>query len=325
MPQHIVVTGGAGFIGRAVIERLAARGDHVTALVRDPAKAAHLGSAAELVRSDLSDGTALTEAFRGADAVIHGAGQYAIGIKPAERPAMWDANVGATERVLDAAIAAAPRIVYLSTVNVFGDTHGRVADETYRRNLDDGFISYYDETKYRAHEVAEARIANGAPLVVVQPGTVYGPHDHSLAGEQMALAHAGKLRYTALAEFGGAWVHVHDLADGIVAALDRGRPGEAYILAGEMRTLRQAIDMAARIDGHKPPRLNVPTALLKLTAPLNDRVGGLPLMPKNLADTITAADKVTYYASHAKAERELGFTPRSLAQGIEDTWGRGYG
>ncbi|MFN8631406.1 MAG: NAD-dependent epimerase/dehydratase family protein [Chloroflexota bacterium] len=323
MPQHIVVTGGAGFIGRAVVERLVARGDRVTALVRDPAKAAHLGPSVELVRSDLRDTASLTGALRGADAVIHGAGQYRIGVPPSERPAMWDANVGATERVLDAAIAAGvPRIVYLSTVNVFGNTKGRIADEAYRRNLDDGFVSYYDETKFRAHEAAEARIAAGAPIVVVLPGTTYGPHDHSTAGDLIAQAHGGKLRYTALTTLGGAWVHVDDLADGIVAAVDRGRLGELYILAGELRTLAQAIEMAARIGGRRPPRLHIPTALLRLTAPLNDRLGGLPSMPASLADTIAAADHVTYYASHAKAQRELGFTPRSLAEGIADTWGK---
>jgi dihydroflavonol-4-reductase len=323
MAAHIVVTGGAGFIGRAVIERLAARGDRVTALVRDPAKAKHLGAGVELVASDLQDKASMTELMRGADAVIHGAGQYRIGVPPRERPAMWDANVGGTERVLDAAIAAgAPRIVYLSTVNIFGNTRERVADEAYRRDLLEGYVSYYDETKFRAHEVAEQRIAAGAPIVIVLPGTTYGPNDHSTAGDLMAQAHAGRLRYTALTTLGGSWVHVHDLADGIVAALDRGRVGELYILAGELRTLAQAIDMAARIGGRRPPRLHVPTPLLRAFAPINDRLGGLPTMPRNLADTINAADHVTYYASHDKATRELGFSPRPLAQGIEDTWGR---
>ena len=102
---------------------------------------------------------------------------------------MWDANVGTTERVLDAAIAeGVPRIVYISTVNVFGNTKGAVVDETYRRDLAEGFLSCYDETKYRAHEAAEARIAQGAPIVIVMPSQVYGPHDHSLASEQL---HAG--------------------------------------------------------------------------------------------------------------------------------------
>ena len=105
---------------------------------------------------------------------------------------MYEANVGATQRVLDAAIAAGvPRIVYISTVNVFGNTHGRIVDETYRRDLAEGFLSYYDETKYLAHVAAEARIEAGAPIVIVQPGTVYGAGDHSGIGAQLKAAYDG--------------------------------------------------------------------------------------------------------------------------------------
>src|SRR5262245_59054212 len=105
--MRVVVTGGAGFLGRAIVRALVERGDEVVALVRDPARAAHLaGDRVTLVQSDLSDTAAMTSAMHGADGVIHAAGSYRIGIKAAEREAMRDANVGTTERVLDAAIAA---------------------------------------------------------------------------------------------------------------------------------------------------------------------------------------------------------------------------
>ena len=137
-----------------------------------------------------------------------------------------DANVGATARVLDAAIAAGvPRIVYVSTVNVFGDTHGQLVDETYRRDPGDGFLSWYDETKYRAHRGGREADRRRAPRSSSSmPGQVYGPDDHSELGEQLAAAYQGTLRYIALTTVGVGLVHVDDLADGIVAALDRGRP-----------------------------------------------------------------------------------------------------
>jgi nucleoside-diphosphate-sugar epimerase len=320
---RIVVTGGAGFIGRAVVERLVTRGDRVVALVRDQATAAHLGNDnAELVTSDLAAAEPMAATMRGADAVVHIAGMYRIGIRRSERPAMWDANVGATERVLDAAIAAGvPRIVYVSTYNVAGDTHGKVVDETYRRPPGEGFLSWYDETKLRAHEAAEARIAAGAPVIIAMPSQVYGPFDHSTASEQLALARGGRLSYLAFADLGLAWVHVHDLAAGLVATLDRGRIGEAYGLAGECRRLGESVAIAARVGGHRAPRLHVPTPLLRAMAPLNDRLGGLPGLPHNLAETISSGAGVTYWGSHDKASRELGFAPRTLAQGIADTWG----
>lgn len=111
--MRVVVTGGAGFIGRTVVGRLQARGDEVVALVRDPTRASYLlGERVTLVASQLEDVAAIGPLFDGADAVIHGAGSYRIGIGDAERKPMWEANVGATERVLDAAIAAGvPRIV----------------------------------------------------------------------------------------------------------------------------------------------------------------------------------------------------------------------
>lgn len=303
----MVVTGGAGFIGRAIVSRLAARGDAVVALVRDPGRAEYLnGNGVKLVASDLSSQAALTEQMRGADAVIHGAGSYRIGISAAERPLMYKANVVATERVLDAAIAAgAPRIVYISTNNVFGDTHGTEPDETYRRHLAEGWLSYYDATKYRAHEAAEKRIRTGAPIVIVQPSQVYGPNDHSLASSQLDLAFHGRLRYITFPTAGHGWLHVHDLADGIVAALDRGRIGETYSLAGPSYRLFDAIGVAARVGGRKPPRLTMP-----------------PGLPANSGEVIRAGDGVTYWARHDKATAELGFNPRSLEQGVADTWGK---
>jgi dihydroflavonol-4-reductase len=321
---RVVITGGAGFIGRAVVEQLVRRGDNVVALVRDAKHARHIEHAiVELVPSNLENQRTLAEVMTGADAVIHGAGSYRIGIPASERPAMWDANVGATERVLDAAIAAAvPRIVYVSTNNVAGDTHGETVDETHRRDLAEGFASWYDETKYRAHEEALRRIGKGAPIVIVQPGQTFGPHDHSLASAQLQLAHDGKLRYLAFTDAGIAWVHVDDLADGIVEALDRGRLGETYALGGDILRLGEAIAIAAAVGGRRPPGLRVPLALLRLIAPLNDRVGGLPGFPRNLRETLSASDGKTYWVNHDKATRELGFNPRSLEQGVADTWGR---
>lgn len=322
--MRIAITGGAGFIGRAIVSRLAKRGDAVVALVRDPGRARHIArDTVSLAASDLTSVSALRVQMRGADAVLHAAGSYRIGITRKERQPMWEANVGATERVLDAATAeGVPRIVYVSTINIFGDTRGTLVDETYRRDLPLGFLSWYDETKFRAHEAAEKRIAAGAQILIVQPGQTYGPNDHSIASAQLALAHGGRLRYVAFPSAGLAWVHVDDLADAIVAALDRGRIGEAYSLAGDCRRMAESVAIAARIGGRKPPRLAVPTRLLRIIAPINDRLGGLPGLPANLTETIRAGEGVTYWAKHDKATAELGFDPRPLERGVADTWGR---
>jgi dihydroflavonol-4-reductase/farnesol dehydrogenase len=318
--RRIAITGGAGFVGRAVVRALRDRGDAVVALVRDPGRAAPLaGMSAELVVDDLSDLGRLTERLRGVDGLIHAAGSYRIGIPAAERAAMWEANVGTTTRVLDAAAAAAvPRIVYVSTVNVFGNTGGQVVDETYRRDLGEGFLSWYDETKYRAHEVAEERTAGGAPIVIVMPSQVYGPADNTAVGEQLRLANAGRLRYRAVDGVRLGFIHVDDLAAGIVAALDRGRPGESYVLSGPHATLGEAIAIASRLGGHAAPRLRLPDGLVRAMAPFGRLIG-----QPNPAEIVSASAGVTYLASSGKAEAELGFTTRGIESGLRDTFGAG--
>jgi nucleoside-diphosphate-sugar epimerase len=301
----------------AVARVLRMRGDQVLAPVRDRRRAAELLDIGVIVlEDDLSDVDRMTETMRDVDAVIHSAGSYKVGITRAERGAMWDANIGTTTRVLDAAERArAPRIVYVSTVGIFGNTAGKVVDETYRRNIRDGFMSWYDETKYGAHEVAAQRARAGAPIVTVQPSQVYGPGDYTAVGEQLGLAHAGKLPYRALDEVGLGFVHVDDLAVGIVAALDKGAVGRAYVLSGPTHRLGDALAIAARLGGKRLPRLAVPGRLLRLMAPVG-RVVGQP----NLREVIDSAVGVTYWASNERAGRELDFKPRNLEDGLRDTF-----
>jgi nucleoside-diphosphate-sugar epimerase len=323
MTATVFVTGAAGFIGSRVVHQLRERGDEVFAVVRDPASATDLrATGARLVQGDLSSDAAVRSAMAGADAVINLAGSYKVGIPASERPAMYEANVTVTERVLDAAIALGiPRIVAISTVNAFGNTHGQVVDETYRRDLREGFVSYYDQTKYLAKAAAEARIAAGAPIVIIQPGTVYGRHDHSAIGAQLKAAFDGKVRYIALGEFGISPPYVDDLTTGILAALDGGRIGEAYVMAGENIRLRDAMRIAAEAGGRRLPRLTVPTRVLRLGARLAPNGGAALGLPPNLREILSAAADVTLWASSAKAAGELGYVTRDLATGARDAFG----
>jgi dihydroflavonol-4-reductase len=323
--MRVVVTGAAGFIGRALVRQLATRGDQVVALVRDPATAGHIAAPnVDLVASDLSDTAALIDLLRGADGVIHAAGSYRVGIAASERPEMYDANVGTTERILDAAVAASvPRIVYLSTINAYGNTRGRVVDETYRRDPAEGFLSYYDETKWLAQAAVARRIATGVPAIIVQPGTTYGPGDHSAIGQQLHQAYLGTAAFIALGSTGISPVHVRDLAGGVIAALDRGQPGRTYALGGPNIRLRDAMGIAARAAGHGPPRLNVPTWFLRFGAWLGPNRGRVFGLSPNLREILSAADGVTYWASSARAASELGYRPRDLPSGFADAYGGG--
>jgi dihydroflavonol-4-reductase len=313
------VTGGTGFVGSRLVRRLADRGDVVVALVRSPGRVELPG--AELVEGDLSDRDLLARAMAGCDAVFHLAADYRLGIRRSERAAMWETNVGGTENVLDAAVeAGAQRIVHVSTVNAFGNTRGQVVDESYERPPND-FISTYDETKYAADRAATERIAAGAPILIVQPGVIYGPGDHSVVGGQVARAAAGKLYYVSFPDLGMNLVFVEDVVEGILLVHDRGRVGEAYVLGGELTTMRTLIETAAAVAGRRAPRLTMPTWLMRLLVPLGPLVGRLTGTVPNLRELISASEGVTYWATDAKARSELGYAPRGLDEGLRLTVG----
>jgi dihydroflavonol-4-reductase len=244
--------------------------------------------------------------MEGCDAVFHLAAVYKVGIPRSERGAMYETNVRGTENVLEAA-RDIPRVVYVSTVNVFGNTHGQVVDETYARPPGD-WLSTYDWTKYLAHQVAREH----ANVVIAQPGAIYGPGDHSELGAQLEQARRGKLMFKALADVGINAVHVDDAAAGLLLVHAHGRIGESYVLGGEITTLGEMIDLVAP----KPVRLTVPTPLLKAMIPAGPLIGKVTGTGPNLRELISASAGVTYWATDAKAREELGYEPRRLADGL---------
>jgi nucleoside-diphosphate-sugar epimerase len=314
------VTGGTGFIGSRVIKRLRDRGDEVVALVRTPSKAADLqATGTELIEGDLSSDDAIKRGTEGADAVFHIGAVYKVGIPKKERPELWEANVEGTRRILDAAQAAGvKKIVYVSTGNVFGDTKGRVVDETYQRDLDDGWLSYYDETKYRSHELVKERMAAGAPIVIVQPGVVYGPGDHSEIGNLIDQLKTGKLKMRMFPDAGYNFVFVDDVADGIVLAYDKGKVGESYLLGGQIGTMDDLYNETARALGKNPPKMAMPVAMAKASAPLGPVIGPLMGFPPNMRELVKTSD-VTITFKDDKARSELGYNGRPLAAGIPET------
>jgi dihydroflavonol-4-reductase len=315
----VFVTGGTGFIGGAVVRQLRGRGDDVVALVRSPAKAAQLEElGCTLVRGDLGDERAIRAGMEGCDAVIHAAAIYEVGIPASEREPMREANVGGTERVLGAALEAKiGKVVYVSTVGIFGNTNGQIVDESHEHEGE--FLSEYEKTKWEAHQVAKRLIGEGLPCVIVQPGGVYGSGDTSSIGVMLNQFLDGKMPLIPFPELGMCLTHVEDIAGGIVLALDKGVPGETYIISGPVTTVREAIGVVAAQTGKKPPKHALPTGLMKALTPIGPLVGKLMGQPPNLRELISSADGVTFWATHEKATRELGYQPRGLEEGLRAT------
>ncbi len=319
--MKVFVTGGTGFIGGEVVRQLRARGDEVSCLVRTPEKGRPLAElGCRLVPGDLGDTKAIREGMEGCDAVIHAAAMYEVGIPASQRPAMREANVGGTERVLRATLEAGiPKVVYVSTVGIFGNTHGKVVDESYEHPGRD-FTSSYEETKWEAHQIAKRMIREESlPCTIVQPGGVYGPGDTSSIGELLNQFLSGKMPLLPFPELGICLSHVEDIATGIILALDRGKTGETYVISGPVTTVREAIGVVAGVTGRKAPKHALPTPVMRALIPIGPLVGKLMGQPPNLRELISSADGVTFWASHEKASRELGYEPRGLEQGLRET------
>ena len=308
--MKVFVTGASGFVTGAVARALVARGDTVRALVRDAGRARTL-EGVELISGDLANENALRAGMQGADAVIHGAAMYEIGLNTHQREAMHEANVRGTAHVLSTARAAAvARVVYLSTVAVFGNTHGQVVDETYART-DPTYTSYYEETKLRAHEIAQGFFADGLPVVIVQPGQVYGPQDHSGFGGLLAAFARGRLPIVPFPDLGLNLTYRDDVAAGIIRALDAGRPGRSYVMGGEVVRAADAFATLARVIGRPAPRWQLPYGVLEAAVLFRGR----------LKEVISSAKGVTFWATDERAKRELGYTSRRLEDGFRETYG----
>jgi dihydroflavonol-4-reductase len=248
---------------------------------------------------------------------VHGAALYEVGVPAERRAAMIDANVCGTERVLGAALAAGVRkAVYISTVAVFGNTGGHVADEGWVRPDDGSYTSVYEETKVLAHRRAHEIAARGLPLVTVQPGVVYGPGDTSTIGDLLTRFLAGKLPALPFPDLGVTPVHRDDVAAGVLLALDDGVPGECYVLAGTPLRVRELVAELAAVSGRRAPRFALPTALVRAVAPLGRLVGPPLGFPPNLREVLSSSDGVTFWATGKKAMDELGWTSRPLAEGL---------
>jgi dihydroflavonol-4-reductase len=155
--------------------------------------------------------------------------------------------------------------------------------------------------------------------VIVQPGAVSGPGDHSQLGNMIDQTRKGRMPFLMFPDSGFNFVHVDDVAEGIVLALDKGEVGQSYVLGGEIATLGDFIKNVAVLSDRKPPKRELPPALIKASAPLGPVIGPLMGFPSNLKELIRSSAGVTVWAKHDKAERELGYSPRGLETGLRQT------
>lgn len=315
--MRYLVTGATGFIGGKLARELVRRGHQVVTVARDSAKAADLAALGVTVyKGDITEKSTLIEPMRGVDGVFHVAGWYKIGVR--DSSAGQAINVEGTRNMLEVMRdLGIPKGVYTSTLAINSDTHGKVVDETYE--FHGQHISAYDRTKAEAHEIAEAMIRAGLPLVIVMPGMVIGPDDTSSMRDTLIQYLLGKLPMIPAGQT-FAWAHVDDIVEGHILAMDKGKIGESYIIAGEVHPLTEAMDMAERITGVPAPKMRPAPGMMRLMAGIMGVIGKIvPVEGQYSPEMLRVVSGVTYIGSNAKAKRELGYNPRPLEVALKET------
>jgi nucleoside-diphosphate-sugar epimerase len=316
--MRYLVTGATGFIGGRLARLLMQNGHRVRALVRDPEKAGDLARLGiELHRGDITVPESLRDPIRGVDGLFHVAGWYEVGTRNAA--AAERINVEGTRNVLEAMRDfGVPKGVYTSTIAIFSDTGGRIVDESYRHH--GPWLSEYDHTKWIAHyQVAEPMMRRGLSLVIVQPGMVYGPGDTSALRESLLQYLRRRLPMTPQGT-AMCWAHVDDTAHAHLLAMERGRPGESYIIGGPVHTLRELFEIAEEITGIPAPRWHPSPAAVRALARLAGIAERVVRLPSSAAEEgLRVIAGVTYLGTNEKARRELGFVPRPLREGLGET------
>jgi nucleoside-diphosphate-sugar epimerase len=308
------VTGATGFVGGVLARKLREHGHDVHGSVRTPEKAKELQAlGVKLFKGDVTDKESLRNGMQGTDGVFHVAGWYKIGVKDkrdAER-----VNVQGTRNVLELMQELSiPKGVYTSTLAINSDTHGQVRDESY--DFNGQHISEYDRTKAAAHNVAKGFIAKGLPLVIVMPGLIYGAGDTSEVRTNIISFLKGQLPMLP-DQTAYCWAHVDDIAQGHILAMEKGRIGESYIIAGEPCEIARAFELASQITGKRAPRV-VSHRMLGLMSSLVRPFDPI-LPPTYTSEGLRVIAGVTYLGDNSKARGELGYALRPFREGWEET------
>ena len=306
------VTGASGFTGSHLVKALARQGDSVVGLVRHSSNLSRLADTnVQLVYGDITDREALKTAMTGVDVIFHIAALVDLGL--VNEAEMERVNVAGTQAVLEMARAISnqpPKMVYCSTIGVFGHTQGQTVDETFQRTQTD-FSSAYDRTKHQAQQLVDQAAAQGLSVVSVLPSGILGPDDPHF-GPVIQLFLSGRLMFWPGGDRVTGVVHVDDLVNAMILAAERGQSGEHYILSAGDLTTQKMFEILSQETGVPVPS-NLPRFLVRLVGHLLDPIGRLfnwnpPLSRERVHYIYDRCVRV----DATKARAALGWRPRSV-------------
>lgn len=311
-----LVTGANGFTGSHLVKALEQRGDTVVGLVRKTSDLSRLaGCQVQLVYGDITDRAALQTAMQGVDVVFHTAAYVELGLVDAAK--MERINVEGTRAVLETAKAAGvSKLVYCSTIGIYGDTQGQVIDETFQRQQAD-FSSAYDSTKYKAQQLVDQFAAEGLPVVSVMPSGIFGADDPHF-GPVLQTFLKGRLKVWAGGDRITGIVHVDDLVAAMLLAVEKAAPGSHYIISTGDLSTRAMFEFLSQETGVPAPR-EVPEPIVRLAGNVLDPIGRLfSWQPPISRERVHYVYDRCVRVDGSKARRELGWQPRSVEQTLRD-------
>jgi dihydroflavonol-4-reductase len=317
--ERILVTGAAGFVGSAVARAVLAAGFKVRALVRSTSPRANLAELdVEIAEGDMRDPGAVAYAMSGVRFVMHVAADYRLWAPDPDD--ILRANRDGTRTIMQGALkAGVERIVYTSSVATLAvSKSGESVDETKPLSIERA-IGAYKKSKVAAEEIVVSMIEEERlPAVIVHPSTPIGSRDIKPTPTGRVIIEAARGRMPGYVDTGLNLVHVDDVAEGHIAALQHGQIGEHYILGGQNVSLATMLADIAALSGRRPPRFSVPRGVLYPLAAFAEAkalfTGREPFLTR---DGLRMSEYRMFFSS-AKAERDLGYRPRPYQQGLAD-------
>ena len=305
---RVFITGATGFVGGHVARQYAAEGASLRLLTRQTSRLDSLsGIEAEMVKGDLREPEKLRTAITGCDALIHVAADYRLWVRDPKQ--MYAANVDGTRELLKLAReVGVPRVVYTSSVATMGfKSDGTIVNEETPVSLAD-MIGHYKRSKFLGEQEAIKAARTGQHVMILNPTTPIGPGDAKPTPTGRIIVDFLNKKFPAYVDTGLNLVDVAEVARMHLVALDRGTPGERYILGGENLTLKQILDRMSAITGLPSPTRKVPHSVAMTFAFFDETITG-KLRGKEPRATVEAVrmGKKMMFACSTKAERDLGF------------------
>ena len=311
-----LVTGANGFTGSHLVRRLLERGDDVIVYVRQSSDLSRLDALPiDYAYGEITDTIALTQAMQGVEQVFHIAAYVELGL--VDQALMQQVNVQGTQAVLSSAQTAnVKRMLHCSTIGVYGDTQGRQIDETFVREQQ-GFSSAYDSTKFYGQQAVDQAASRGFHVVSVMPSGIFGPGDPHF-GPVVQRFLTGGLKVWAAGDRITGIVHVEDLVEAMVLAIEKGQRGEHFIISAGELTTREMFQIFSQETGIPMPD-DVPEPIVRLVGHLLNPIGRLfGWQPPISRERVHYLYDRCVRVNAAKARQVLGWTPRNVETTLKE-------